>query len=167
VTDAYKEECECPVCILKKAGIGIYNYILGHRYGTRGHDETNEKGFFRKALSECTTADNRLGLGLIIDTHLVEQNFKLRKLFEDKRDVLKKDSEMSLLKNISNKVSPKQTGTGKFIEELIGELSKLEEKCAICSKLDYTMDRYIDVILYLWFKEEDFKRMFQSKKGFA
>jgi hypothetical protein len=170
VTDAFKEECECPVCILEKKLEEEYiDYILGPSLmEPEGRIETNEKGFCRRHF-ECVynRQSNRLGLGLIIDTHLVEQNFKLRKLFEDKRDVLKKDSEMSLLKNISNKVSPKQTGTGKFIEELIGELSKLEEKCAICSKLDYTMDRYIDVILYLWFKEEDFKRMFQSKKGFC
>jgi len=29
------------------------------------------------------------------------------------------------------------------------------------------MDRYIDVILYLYFKENDFKELFHSRKGFC
>ncbi len=46
-------------------------------------------------------------------------------------------------------------------------IEKLEDSCAICSKLEYTMDRYMDVTLYLWCKEDDFRKLFNNKKGFC
>jgi hypothetical protein len=170
VTDAFKEECECPVCILEKKLEDEYiDYTLGPSLmEPEGRIDTNEKGFCRRHFELLyNKQSNRLGLGLIIDTHLITQNSLLEKLYEDKKDIVKKDSEMSIIRNLSSKVSPKQTGTEKLVDEIINELTGLENKCTVCSKLDYTMDRYIDVILYLWFKEEDFKKIFLSKKGFC
>ena len=170
VTDAFKEECECPVCVLEKKLENEYiDYILGPSLmEPEGRIETNEKGFCRRHFEMTYNKQvNRLGLGLILDTHLIQQNTILENMFERKRDTIKKDSEMSLVKNLSSRVSPKQTGTEKLVDDLITELTKLEDKCAVCSKLDYTMDRYVDVILYLWFKEDDFNKVFQSKKGFC
>ena len=42
-----------------------------------------------------------------------------------------------------------------FIENIIERLRNLEKQCVICSKMDYTMGRYLDVIFYLWSKEKD------------
>lgn len=170
VTDAFKEECECPVCVLEKKLENEYiDYILGPSLmEPEGRIETNEKGFCRRHFEMLYNKQvNRLGLGLILDTHLVQQNSFLENIYESRRNTIEKDSGMSLMKNLSSRVSPKQTGTEKLVDDLISELTKLEGKCAVCSKLEYTMDRYVDVILYLWFKEDDFKKIFQSKKGFC
>ncbi len=98
---------------------------------------------------------------------MVEQNLRLKKNYEDKKDQLKKDSDVSFIKNLSGKLSSKQTETRKFVDELIEHLSKLENSCTICTRINHTMDRYIDVILYLYFKENDFKDLFHSRKGFC
>lgn len=68
---------------------------------------------------------------------------------------------------MSGKITSKQTESKKFVDELIEKLDKLNKSCTICNRLNKTMDRYVDVILYLYFKEEDFKNLFDSQKGFC
>ncbi len=170
VTDAFKEDCECPMCLLEKRLEDEYiDYVLGPSLmEPEGRIETNEKGFCRRHFEMLyERQSNKLGLGLIIDTHLAEQNSIYKNMFESRRKAIEKDSETSMLKNITGKMSVKRTETEKLIDDLISELSVLEGKCAVCSKLDNTMARYIDVIFYLWLKEEDFKKLFLSKKGFC
>lgn len=170
VTDAFKTECECPMCVLeKKLEDENLEYILGpFLMEPEGRILTNDKGFCRRHFESLyNTQSNRLGLGLIVDTHMVEQNGRLKKLYEGKKESLKKDADASLMKNLSNKLSSKQTETQKFVDELVNSLGELENSCTICSRIDYTMDRYTDVIFHLYFKEEDFKTMFHNQKGFC
>ncbi len=170
VTDAFRTECECPICVLEKKLEDEYiDYILGPSLmEPDGRMETNENGFCRRHFEMLyNTQTNRLGLGLIIATHLQEQNRKLKKSYESKSELIRLDSQASLVKNLSNKISSKKTETEKFLDELISELTAHEGKCTICGKLDHTMDRYMDVVLYLWFKEDDFRELFSSKKGFC
>jgi len=62
-----------------------------------GRMETNENGFCRRHFELLyNTRANRLGLGLIVDTHMVEQTSRLKKKYEVKKEQLKK-MRMSLL----------------------------------------------------------------------
>jgi len=170
VTDAFKNECECPLCILeKKLEDENIEYVLGpFLMEPDGRIITNEKGFCQRHFETLyNTQANRLGLGLIVDTHMCEQNSKIKKTFEEKIEQLKKESEVSVFKNFSTKISQKQTETGKLVDNLINKLTDLENSCTICSRLEQTMERYIDVIFYLFFKEEDFKTLFNNQKGFC
>ncbi|AUS95226.1 ABC transporter substrate-binding protein [Clostridium thermosuccinogenes] len=170
VMEAFKEDCECPLCLLEKKLEDEYiDYILGPSLmEPDGREVTNEKGFCRRHYELLfKRQSNKLGLALILDTHLVEQNKKLKKLFDSSISAIKGAPGVSALKNLLSRSSSKQTGAGESVDDLISALDNLESKCAVCSKLDYTMDRYIDVIFYLWSKERDFKDLFQSKKGFC
>lgn len=170
VTDAFKTECECPLCVLeKKLEDENIEYILGpFLMEPEGRIQTNENGFCRRHFELLYNSQaNKLGLGLIVDTHMQEQNSELKNLYESKKNLLKKDSQASLMKNLTNKLSTKQTETQKFVDELIDKLYALNDSCTICKRINHTMDRYIDVILFLYFKEEDFKTMFDQQKGFC
>ena len=170
VTDAFRTECECAMCTLeKKLEDENVEYVLGpFLMEPEGRIQTNEKGFCTKHFELLyNTQANRLGLGLIVDTHMVEQNAKLKKTYQNKADQLKKDGEISMIKNLSNKLSSKQTETGKFVDDLISKLDELENSCTICDRINHTMDRYIDVTFYLYFKEEEFKSMVDNHKGFC
>jgi len=90
----------------------------------------------------------------------------LRKNMKSKKSSLKRCGCL-FYKNLSGKFSSKQTETRKFVNELIDHLEKLEKSCTVCKRINRTMDRYIDVILYLYFKENDFKELFHSRKGFC
>ena len=41
------------------------------------------------------------------------------------------------------------------------------EECCICSKLSYTMSRYIEVIFYLYVREKEFRERFNDGLGFC
>jgi len=171
VTDAFREDCECPLCVLEKKLEDEYiEYFLGPSLMEPDHRiETNDKGFCAKHFELLyNKQENRLGLGLIIDTYLCEQNEKLKRLFDNSIKSSGKKAGASLFRNISEKVTSKQSSSESDpVDKIISELESQEQKCSVCGKLNYTMDRYIDVILYLWFKEEDFKNLFNSKKGFC
>ncbi len=170
VNDAFNEECECPLCSLEeKLELQALDYYLGPSLMEPDHRiDTNEKGFCRRHFELLyNREENTLGLALIIETHLEQQNEPMLKDFEKNAKALSEDSKLSLTKSIGSKLSSKKTAGEKYIDSLIGQLEKRLHKCAICSKLQYTMDRYIDVILYLYFEEKEFMEKFKSKKGFC
>jgi hypothetical protein len=170
VTDAFSVDCECPLCTLeKKLEDDAIEYALGASLMEPDHRQTtNELGFCSIHFEAMYNKQvNRLGLALMIDTFLQEKTSRMKQLFESKVNLLEQDSDAGLVKNISKKLSSKQTNTDKLISELVSELDKIHNSCAICSKLEHTMDRYVDVIFYLYFKESEFTEIFQSKKGFC
>lgn len=168
VTEAFSEEGECPVCLLHRRLEDEYvTYFLGPSLMEPDcRTVTNENGFCRRHFELLyNSKENRLGLGLVIETHLGEQ---LRRL--DGIPVPGKGEggqPGSRLKSIASRLSSKASDPAKSIDDTISFLKELEGKCSVCSKLEYTMDRYMDVIMYLWAREEDFRQMFNSRKGFC
>ena len=125
VTDAFREDCECPVCFLEKNLEDQYiEYFLGPSLMEPDHRiETNDKGFCRRHFELLyNRQENRLGLGLIVDTHLQHQNSNLKKLFGrkfsaeigKKTDTAHKEPTSSFVKNISLKLKSKKTNDDKF-----------------------------------------------------
>ncbi len=170
VTEAFKADSECPLCVLEKQMEDNYvEYALGPSLMEPDNRiETNKKGFCKDHYEKMYNKKaNTLGLALMIDTHLVEKNKRFSKLFRQGVESLSRDSSMSFVQNIANKVTFRQTKTEGLVDDIIHELEKLEKTCFICEKLEYTMERYKDVIFYLYFKEEDFRNLFNSKKGFC
>ncbi|HOJ11668.1 MAG TPA: DUF6062 family protein [Clostridiales bacterium] len=170
VVDAFNEDSECAICTLERKLEDQYiEYFLGPSLMEPDcRIETNEKGFCTRHFELLyNRQENRLGLGLIVDTHLQEQNKELKKMYSKKISYIQKESETTLVKSISNKLTSKKTSTEKFVENMVQELASLEKKCMICGKMSYTMERYIDVIFYLWFKEREFRDLFNNNKGFC
>jgi len=170
VSDAFAVDCECPLCVLEeKLEDESIEYALGPSLMEPDRrQETNELGFCNAHFEAMYRKQgNRLGLALMIDTFLQEKNARIKKIFESKLKYLEKDATAGLVKNISSKLSSKQTDSEKLVAELLTELNNIDKSCAICKKLEHTIDRYIDVIFYLYFKESDFRVTFHSKKGFC
>jgi hypothetical protein len=168
VTEAFSEDCECPVCRLEKKLEDEYvAYFLGPSLMEPDcRLATNEKGFCRRHFEQLyNRQENRLGLGLVIDTHLQELTGKLGRLQGAGKTA--GGSGASAIKSLASKLSSRPADSAKFIDEALALLAGLENSCAICSKLEYTMERYMDVIMYLWAREADFRQLFNSKKGFC
>jgi hypothetical protein len=170
VMDAFNTDCECPLCILEKKLEDEYvEYFLGASLMEPDWRKvTNEKGFCRNHFELLYNSQlNRLGLGLIIDTHMLQHNKRLKEIYYNKVGQVRNDSHKRLALNLSSKVGLKTTETSKLTDELVNHLSALEKSCTICDRIYSTIDRYIDVILYLWVNESDFKELFSKKKGFC
>ncbi len=170
VTEAFREDCECPMCLLeKKLENDALEYTLGpSMMEPDSRIETNEKGFCNRHFSKLYNMQkNRLALGLVIDTHLQEQNRIIKKMYEKSESTIKKEAAMGAMEQVSQALKKNRSETNRFLQSMVDKLSEMEKTCAICEKIDRNMEKFTDVILYLYFKEPDFKELFHSKKGFC
>ncbi len=168
VTEAFQQDCECPLCLMEeKLEEEALEYTLGaSMMEPDSRIETNKNGFCQKHFTKLNNLQkNRLSLALIIDTHLIEQNARLSKAYENNSSLIAKECDLSLGDGLVNKLKRKKTATQEFLAEIVQVLDELEHSCTICNKINFTMDKFIDVILYLYFKEPEFFRLFNSKKG--
>ncbi|MGI6563661.1 MAG: DUF6062 family protein [Clostridia bacterium] len=157
VTDAFRQDCECPICVLEKdLEDKAVEFILGPSLMEPDkRDDTTEKGFCRRHLTKLYNArENILGLSLIINSHLEY----VIKLMEDAKPGPGGKKKASLF------------GKGKTVagaQKAIQTLDRLESTCEICDRINATMERYLEVIYYLYGREDEFRRMFKEHKGFC
>lgn len=170
VSEAFKEDSECPMCILeKRIESDALRYTLGpSMMEPDSRIETNKKGFCNRHFAKLyNTLENRLPLGLVIDTHLMEQNGNLHKIYEKCLSQLKKESETGAVEHLIKSIKKSKDKSTLCVQSIIDKLSEIENSCTICEKISFNMDKFTDVILYLFFKEQDFKELFLEKKGFC
>ncbi len=171
VTEAFHEDCECPLCLLESKLENEYiDYYLGPSLMEPDcRIDTNKKGFCRRHFELLyNRQENRLGLGLVTDTHIREQLEKLREAAKATINSANGGkSSGQLFASFAGKFGSKgQNGQGPA-SRLVKLLEELENNCTICGRLEYTMDRYLDVVMYLWSREEEFRKTFSEKKGFC
>lgn len=150
VIDAFNEVCECPLCFLyEKLEKDSVDFVLGPSYmeiDVRGF--TNEFGFCRTHFTQLYAEPNRLGVALMLESHMKKIRTDLRK-------------------NIKKGVKP--AGMLKRKKETDGGLSQytkeIVESCYICNRVDGFFDRYLDTFFYLWKKDEAFRDKFIASKG--
>lgn len=86
VIDAFKEDCECPLCFLyEQLEKDSVDFVLSPSYmevDVRG-GYTNEYGFCRKHFSQLYAEPNRLGVALMLESHM-------KKVKEDLKTHIKK-----------------------------------------------------------------------------
>ena len=170
VNEAFEVDSECPMCVLeKRIEDDAIKYTLGPSMMEPDRRiETNKKGFCRRHFTKLYNAqENRLPLGLIIDTHLMEQNGILHDMYNKALPGLKKEAEISMAEHLVKGIKSRKDQTDEFIRAVTDKLSELEKSCTICERINFNMDKFTDVILYLYFKEPEFRDRFVSKKGFC
>lgn len=163
VSEAFEKDCECPVCELKARfeNDTVQYYVGPSLMEPDNRIETNETGFCARHFELMyNTKANRLGLGLVLDTYMQEQLKNIEKASKSKRISSKNGLLKTFIKKDSNTADEKT-------DALITYLERHEKECCICKKLDYTMDRYIEIILGLYFTEKTFQERFKSGKGFC
>ncbi len=156
VNEAYDKDCECPLCELEKElEKEAVSYSLGAAMMEPDHrTESNEKGYCRRHFSMMFAAPNKLPLALILDTHLDELRKKLSSYEKDTKSLEKQTGGLF-----------KKNGAEKTAGDISGFLGSVEDQCMICQKIDHTMERYTDVLLYMWAKDEAFRAKFDRSKG--
>jgi len=152
VIDAFKEDCECPLCHLyHKLEKDSVDFVLGPSYmesDIRGF--TNEHGFCQMHFLQLYGESNRLGVALMMESHM-------KKIREDiKKHVIRspKTSKFSLKKQSDSQ------GLRTFTDPLVAD-------CYICQRVDDFFFRYLDTLFYLWKKDPDFRETLSKSKGFC
>lgn len=156
VNEAYERDEECPICYLaKKLEKEAIEYALGAAMMEPDYrTQSNEVGYCNKHFAELIKIPNKLGLALVLETHIAEIRKKTalyeqlaEKAVSAKSSVFKKSDKKEQLSQISK------------------GLAQINSGCMICNKTNSTVDRYIDVLLYMWNKDDDFKKKFDDSKG--
>ena len=136
------EPSDCPFCLLhdmlEKNELDI---ILGASMMEPDiRIETNKKGFCQQHFDKMFEKGNRLGLGLILESHIAE-----------------------IEKNV---FSGGTAFDGKGEKEQ-AKLESLEKSCYICDRIDTAFAKMLDNMVYLWETEEDFRGKFAGQKYFC
>lgn len=149
VTDAFNKSrddasCGCPVCtlyeMLQKNEVEL---IMGASMMEPDiRIKTNAQGFCREHFDMMLAKQNKLGLGLILESHLDE--------------VRKSVDSAGLLSAIK--------GKGVAAGE---ELSQLEKSCYVCGKIEYHLSRMLLCIVFLWQTEPDFRKLYAVQPFFC
>ncbi len=139
VTDAFSEDGECPLCSLhNRFEEDNIGYFLGPALmQPENRIQTNDKGFCQRHFTMLLESKGNR-LGLGLTIETYLE------------------TQLSRIDQLSRKP-----------EDLVKYLKAHEHDCCMCEKLDYTMDRYVEVILQRWASDEDFRNKFNSCKGFC
>ena len=149
VNEAFDLDCECPVCVmrrnLEKASI---EFTLGPSYM---EDDvrlvTDRIGFCANHSKELYRQQNRLGLALILKTHMDE-----------------------MIKEVELLAKTPALGGGLFKKKeapVVEYMKKLEASCVVCKRVEDVFERHVATVFYLYEKEADFRVKFAASKGFC
>ena len=85
VNDAFESDCECPLCKMKKdLERNAIEYTLGPSYMEDDNRAmTDETGFCEKHIQDLYLEKNRLGLALILSTHMQKTTRDLENLSKE------------------------------------------------------------------------------------
>lgn len=160
VIDAFKEDCECPLCKIKADMDAAYvSSCLGAgAMVPERRVEVNRCGFCTAHLKQLYDAQTRLPLALQLQTHLHEQNAKNAKLL---------DAYAKKAANSGGLFGGKKKELNEELELLKAALTSSEETCVICSHTKENLRRYEETVLTLYQKDSEFKRLVENGKGFC
>lgn len=152
INDAFDTDCECPVCqFMREEEKKLVDYTLGASMMEPDERErSNSVGYCKQHFSMLSKQTNKLSLALILETHLAE----IRKYIESDSS-----SVITSKKSIFNKDNSVKKATDRYKE--------ISSGCVICSKLHDIEDKFIDNIIELYKKEDEFKNKFLNSKGFC
>ena len=136
------EPCDCPFCLLNDMlERNELEIIMGASMMEPDiRIQTNKKGFCKHHLNRIYENGNRLGLALVLESHLaeVEKNIFDGGTFFD--------------------------GIG---EKEQNKLKTLDETCYICERMNNSFVKMMDNMVYLWETDFDFREKFKNQKYFC
>lgn len=152
VIDGFKENKECPFCSMyNKLDFDAVDYMLGASYMEDDiRLETNKMGFCKEHYQKMYLKQNRLGLALMVHTHLQQINNDIENL-SNSLTTNEKKSIFSKPKEEKNKLNL--------------YLTNISNSCYICNKTDKTFERYVDTFFYMWKKKPEIKDYLKNSKG--
>ena len=136
--------CTCPMCSLyDRLEENELDLILGASMMEPDvRIKTNALGFCHRHYGMMFTRKNRLGLGLILESH-----------FEKVKRDLSGEGLSALL-----------SGAG---SDTIKKLGKLEESCYVCSRIEANLSRMLDTVLLLYRYDSAFRKKLAAQPYFC
>ena len=152
VIDALREPGLCAFCaMMDKLEENAIRFILGPAYMEDDvRMKTNKTGFCKKHMDIMYKEQNRLGLALMLHTHVQELNKNIKSL----ADYVEKPSLFG-------------SSADSYVSRLGAHLAGTYEDCYICSNINGTFKRYVDTFFMLWAKGGQEAQLIRSQKGYC
>ncbi len=133
-------QCSCPFCMLKKKlEDNEIELILGASMMEPDiRTKTNKEGFCGKHYDLMFHRKNRLGLALMMESHLAE---------------VKKDLKGGIF--------------GAKADGVLKKLTELEKTCYICTRVDFHFGHMIETAVLLYSDEAEFRKKYQKQPYFC
>lgn len=156
VNEAYETGSECPLCFLeKRLEDEALEYALGAAMMEPDYRvKSNETGYCNKHFERLNSMPNKLGLALVLETHLEQ----IRKTVKECGDAVQKSAEQK--SGLFKKTHKQQV-----ISNAAAETGKINSGCMVCEKVSHTMERYIEVLFFMWNTDAGFRKKFEASKG--
>lgn len=166
LTDAFHSGDECPFCFIhKNLQDDAIDFMLGSAYMADNiREETNRLGFCGDHYTLLYHHGNRLGLAMMLHTHLLELKEGLEPLLKGNNPKALSSKVSVFSKILSSKPSPSKTDASNNISNFI---YKNDANCYICNKIKKDMDRYLDTFFFIWKRNPSFTNLVQACKGFC
>jgi hypothetical protein len=146
VHDAYGDPGECPLCRLERDAERTYLTSFQHSRVMEPNVrvQTNRQGFCPSHFRKLYDGENKLGLSLVVHTHLRELAAEVGSMLDDL-------------------VKPGKDTTS----AVAAALREQRDSCFICGLLRKDTERYVLTILYLLDKDPEFLPVFRASRGFC
>ena len=153
VNEAFDQGGECPFCnMYHRLEQERLDYMLGAAYMADDvRMETNKKGFCQRHYSLMFKQKNRLGLALMLHTHMQTVGRELNVLMS-KREKGKK----TLFSKKAKDINP-----------ISAYIDSVTQTCYICDRITHTFERYVDTFFYMWAKMPEIRDKVKASKGFC
>lgn len=150
VNDAFAVDCECPICIMyRELENNAVEFTMGPSYMEDDIREvTDRMGFCIEHTRKLLKKENKLGISLILHSHMVKTNKDIKKI-------------------AGEATKPSTLFKKKDITSLTSYLQTLNQSCYVCNKIEETFKRYLRTIHHLWANDDGFKRKYENSKGFC
>ena len=152
VNEAFAEASECPLCALRaRYEDGTLESLLASAYMEPDcRIRTNAAGFCAEHSAMMFDRKNRLGMALMLDTHM-------QAVIADLEKLLAKPESGKHLPFLQKKTDE---GTPARIRARIS-------RCALCEQIDEMESHYLATILHLFRNDTGFRAQFEGCKGFC
>lgn len=156
VHDAYGAGGECPLCSLRDHAERTYmQSFRGNRVMEPSvRQKTNETGFCPEHYRGLYAGEGKLGLALVVHTHLQRKLPELRAALDAAVDA-------------AGRVAAAGRKGTERLEKVAAELAGLRDRCFICDMIEADLERYAFTILYLWQKDPEFGPVLRASRGFC
>lgn len=150
INDAFAMDCECPICAMRTVlENNAVEFTMGPSYMEDDiRMETDRVGFCKAHMKAIFDQNNKLGLALVLKTHVDRTNKEIEKRMKmpvRKGSLFKKETSNPLLE---------------YIDELNGS-------CFICNRINDTFARYLHTVVAAWKSDLAFKDTYSKCKGFC
>ncbi|MBP5159989.1 MAG: hypothetical protein ILP10_06785 [Lachnospiraceae bacterium] len=150
INDAFDKNCGCPMCYLHNSLTrDTVEFTMGPSYMEDDvRMQTNRLGFCREHVSMLYGHGNRLGLALMLKTHMDE--------VIDKVEAAQKEG---------------RAASGGFLKKKTAEnpvsayLLTQKESCFMCERINRIFDRYLATVFYMYTHDPGFKGKLEKSKG--